>query len=145
MSSFIFIKKSISVLFLKLNQIKIFNFGLIQMVGLALDFGIFSLFISFNSNLFISNIIAGICGVSFTYYASAKYIFYYKSKFILKTFTIYFLWNTFRIFFFSFIIFQITLLFNLTPIISKVIITAISFYCNFIFMSILMTGKLRYY
>ena len=138
-------KKRLSNYYTQLKGLKIFGFGIIHAFGLGLDIVVFILFLRLGFKPLIANIFAGIVGVTFAYFVSARYIFYYKSKFLLLKFLFYLIWNAFRIVFFSFIIAQTSIMFSLFPIIPKIIVTPLSFYCDYLFMSFLMTGKVKYY
>ena len=115
-------KKRLSNYYTQLKGLKIFGFGIIHAFGLGLDIVVFILFLRLGFKPLIANIFAGIVGVTFAYFVSARYIFYYKSKFLLLKFLFYLIWNAFRIVFFSFIIAQTSIMFSLFPIIPKIII-----------------------
>tara|TARA_B100000315_G_C14366846_1_gene491067 strand:+ start:232 stop:666 length:435 start_codon:yes stop_codon:yes gene_type:complete len=138
-------KKRLSNYFTQLKGIKIFGFGIIHAFGFGLDIVVFISFLHLGVKPLMANIFAGIVGVTFAYFVSARYIFYYKLEFLLLKFFFYLIWNAFRIVFFSYIIAQTSILFNLFPIIPKIIVTPLSFYCDYLFMSFLMTGKIKYY
>ena len=137
--------KRLSNFYTQLKGIKIFGFGIVHAFGLGLDMVVFISFLHLGFTPLIANISAGIIGVTFAYFVSAKYVFFYKSKVLLLKFVFYLIWNAFRIVFFSYIIAQTSILFSLFPIIPKIIVTPLSFYCDYLFMSFLMTGKIKYY
>ena len=137
--------KRLSNYFTQLKGIKIFGFGIVHAFGLGLDMVVFISFLRLDFKPLMANIFAGIVGVTFAYFVSARFIFYYKSEFLLLKFFFYLIWNAFRIVFFSYIIAQTSIFFSLYPIIPKIIVTPLSFYCDYLFMSFLMTGKIKYY
>jgi putative flippase GtrA len=139
------IKKRLYSYYTQLKGIKIFGFGIVKAIGFGLDIGVFILFLRLGFKPLMANISAGIVSVTFNYFVSARYIFYYKSIFLLQKFLFYLIWNAFRIVFFSFIIAQTSIMFSLFPIIPKIIVSPLPFYCDFLFMSFLMTGKVKYY
>ena len=138
-------RKMFSNYFIQLKAIKIFGFGIVHAFGLGIDMVVFISFLYLGYNPLMANISAGIVGVTFAYFVSARYIFYYKSHLLLLKFVGYLIWNAFRIVFFSFIIAQLTNVLNIYPIIPKIVITPLSFYSDFLFMSFIMTGKIKYY
>ena len=137
--------KRLSNYFTQLKGIKIFGFGIVHALGLGLDIIVFISFLRLGFKPLMANISAGIVGVTFAYFVSAKYVFFYKSKVLLLKFVFYLIWNAFRIVFFSYIIAQTSNFFSLYPIIPKIIVSPLSFYCDYLFMSLLMTGKIKYY
>ena len=70
--------KRLSNYFTQLKGIKIFGFGIVHAFGLGLDLVVFISFLRLNFIPLIANISAGIVGVTFAYFVSARYIFYYK-------------------------------------------------------------------
>ena len=138
-------KKRLSNYYTQLKGLKIFGFGIIHAFGLGLDMVVFISFLHLGFRPLMANISAGIVGVTFAFFVSARYIFYYKSEFLILKFLYYLIWNAFRIVIFSYIIAQTSIIFSLSPIIPKFAITPLSFYCDYLFMSFIMTGKVRYY
>ena len=137
--------KQLSVYFRKIKNIKLFGFGIVSVNGLGIDILIFISLISSGYIPLIANIFSSVVAVTFGYFVSARYIFFYKGHFLMLKFLSYLVWNVFRILFFSYLIAQLTIILSLYPMISKIIITPFSFYFNFLFMSFLMTGRIKYY
>ena len=78
--------KRLSNYFTQLKGIKIFGFGIVHAFGLGLDVVVFMAFLRLEIGPLIANISAGIVGVTFAYFVSARYIFYYKLEFLLLKF-----------------------------------------------------------
>jgi putative flippase GtrA len=70
--------KRLSNFYTQLKGIKIFGFGIVHAFGFGLDIVVFILFLRLNFIPLIANIFAGIVSVTFAYFVSARYIFYYK-------------------------------------------------------------------
>ena len=81
--------KRLSNYFTQLKGIKIFGFGIVHAFGLGLDMVVFISFLHLGFKPLIANISAGIIGVTFAYFVSAKYVFFYKSKVLLLKFVFY--------------------------------------------------------
>ncbi|MCZ2339372.1 MULTISPECIES: GtrA family protein [Citrobacter] len=121
----------------------IFRFAVVSGLGWLIDFSIFALLNSLGFPVWLANIVGATTAVLFVFFASVRKIFQYNGHYILWKLLNYIVYQIIAIICASLLIDFIALQFGMLPIIAKVIVTPLTFYANFQFMSFLTTGRLR--
>lgn len=121
----------------------IFRFAVVSGLGWLIDFSIFALLNSFGFPVWLANIVGATTAVLFVFFASVRKIFQYNGHYILWKLLTYIVYQIIAIVCASLLIDFIALQFGMLPIIAKIIVTPLTFYANFQFMSFLTTGRLR--
>lgn len=121
----------------------IFRFAVVSGLGWLIDFSIFALLNSFGFPVWLANIVGATTAVLFVFFASVRKIFQYNGHYILWKLLNYIVYQIIAIVCASLLIDFIALQFGMLPIIAKIIVTPLTFYANFQFMSFLTTGRLR--
>ncbi|HEB0893496.1 MULTISPECIES: GtrA family protein [Citrobacter] len=121
----------------------IFRFAVVSGLGWLIDFSIFVLLNSLGFPVWLANIVGATAAVLFVFFASVRKIFQYNGHYILWKLLNYIVYQIIAIICASLLIDFIALQFGMLPIIAKIIVTPLTFYANFQFMSFLTTGRLR--
>lgn len=121
----------------------IFRFAVVSGLGWLIDFSIFALLNSLGFPVWLANIVGATTAVLFVFFASVRKIFQYNGHYILWKLLNYIVYQIIAIICASLLIDFIALQFGMLPIIAKIIVTPLTFYANFQFMSFLTTGRLR--
>ena len=121
----------------------IFRFAVVSGLGWLIDFSIFALLNSLGFPVWLANIVGATTAVLFLVFASVRKIFQYNGHYILWKLLNYIVYQIIAIICASLLIDFIALQFGMLPIIAKIIVTPLTFYANFQFMSFLTTGRLR--
>lgn len=121
----------------------IFRFAVVSGLGWLIDFSIFALLNSLGFSVWLANIVGATTAVLFVFFASVRKIFQYNGHYILWKLLNYIVYQIIAIVCASLLIDFIALQFGVLPIIAKIIVTPLTFYANFQFMSFLTTGRLR--
>ncbi|MBJ9237982.1 GtrA family protein [Citrobacter braakii] len=121
----------------------IFRFAVVSGLGWLIDFSIFALLNSLGFPVWLANIVGATTAVLFVFFASVRKIFQYNGHYILWKLLNYIVYQIIAIVCASLLIDFIALQFGMLPIIAKIIVTPLTFYANFQFMSFLTTGRLR--
>ena len=121
----------------------IFRFAVVSGLGWLIDFSIFALLNSLGFPVWLANIVGTTTAVLFVFFASVRKIFQYNGHYILWKLLNYIVYQIIAIICASLLIDFIALQFGMLPIIAKIIVTPLTFYANFQFMSFLTTGRLR--
>lgn len=121
----------------------IFRFAVVSGLGWLIDFSIFALLNSLGFPVWLANIVGATTAVLFVFFASVRKIFQYNGHYILWKLLNYIVYQIIAIICASLLIDLIALQFGMLPIIAKIIVTPLTFYANFQFMSFLTTGRLR--
>ena len=109
----------------------LFQFGIFSGIGLTLDVSIFYLLVHILSvNVVVSNIISAFTAVTFVFLTSNRIIFK-QTKFSYIRYTIYIVYQAVAIVSFSFLIKLIIVVFNLPPVVSKLIVVPFTFLLNY--------------
>jgi putative flippase GtrA len=129
----------------RLKSIKLFGFGVVAGIGWLLDFCVFALLVILTGRPMLSNMVGASLGVTFAYFMSARSVFYYEGGFLFAKFLVYFVYNAASILLFSFFIAELTLILGVHPTLAKIFVTPFTFYTNFLFMNVLLTGHVKLY
>lgn len=121
----------------------IFRFAVVSGLGWLIDFSIFALLNSLGFPVWLANIVGATTAVLFVFFATVRKIFQYNGHYILWKLLNYIVYQIIAIVCASLLINFIALQFGMLPIIAKIIVTPLTFYANFQFMSFLTTGRLR--
>lgn len=122
----------------------ILRFAIVSGLGWLIDFVIFTLLTMANIPVWMANVIGATTAVLFVFFASVRKVFQYKGHYIYGKLMSYIAYQIVAILCASFLIDFITHQFSLYPLLAKVIVTPLTFYANFQFMSYLTTGRLRF-
>ena len=121
--------------------VRLAGFGVVSLVGWALDFAIFATLVLVGLSPFFSNLVGATVGVTFVYFVSARKIFVYQGQFLYWKFAVYLAYQACAITLASWAIGALTLHTPLPAIASKTVVTPLTFGANFLFMSFLMRDK----
>lgn len=119
------------------------NFGLVSGLGWLIDFCLFYALTLGGLPVVFANAIGATTAVVFVFFASVRRVFRYQGHYILPKLLAYGLYQACAIAAASSLIHGLTHWSNLHPVLAKVLVTPLTFYCNFQFMALLTTGKLR--
>jgi len=122
----------------------ILRFAIVSGLGWLIDFAIFTLMTLANLPVWLANTTGATTAVLFVFFASVRKVFQYKGHYIVGKLMTYVVYQVIAILCASFLIDFITHQFTLFPLLAKVIVTPLTFYANFQFMSYLTTGRLRF-
>lgn len=123
---------------------KFLRFSCIAGFGWMLDMVIYSTLISSHVRIALANVFSGFIGVTFSYFMSARVVFYYQGGFLATKFALYVLYNSISILLFSLIIETVSLQFGVNPIWMKCFITPVTLSLNFIVLACLLRRDFRY-
>jgi putative flippase GtrA len=122
---------------------RLFWFGVVSGTGWLIDFGVFYLLIVTGHDSAVSNALSATVAVTFVFFTSTSNIFRSTNRFILYKFLTYLVYQSVAIIAASWAIQALSIAAGFSPMIAKIIVTPITFYANFQFMSVLTTGKFR--
>jgi hypothetical protein len=125
------------------NLSRLFWFGVVSGTGWLIDFGVFYLLIVTGHASALSNALSATVAVTFVFFTSTSNIFKSTNGFILYKFLAYLIYQSMAIIGASWAIQALSVAASFSPMIAKIIVTPITFYANFQFMSVLTTGKFR--
>lgn len=110
-----------------------FAFGAISGIGLALDFGIFTLLVYAGLPSGWANAISATCAVTFVYFASVSRVFSYHGRFLLPLFMAYLGYQVVAVAAASFAVGYLAQVMP-SPLLAKLAILPVTFSANFLFM-----------
>ncbi|BBU28230.1 hypothetical protein BTHE68_19640 [Burkholderia sp. THE68] len=119
------------------------RFGVVSGLGWLIDFCLFVTLTAFKSPVWLANTVSATAAVLFVFFVSVRRIFEYQGHYLLGKLVRYIVYQAIAILTASVIIDLLTHHLGLAPIVSKIIVTPLTFYCNFQFMSFITTGRLR--
>ncbi|EKS73273.1 hypothetical protein BURK_002360 [Burkholderia sp. SJ98] len=119
------------------------RFGLISGLGWLIDFCLFATLTALKTPVWLANTTSATAAVLFVFFVSLRRVFQYHEHYLLGKLLSYIAYQAGAILAASFAIDLLTRHLGLPPIASKIIVTPITFYCNFQFMSLITTGRLR--
>lgn len=121
----------------------IIRFGFVSGIGWLIDFCLFVLSGWLGAPVWVANMIGASVAVLFVFFASIRHVFEYEGSYMLGKLIAYVVYQAIAILSASLLISALTYWFNLAPVLAKVLVTPLTFYANFQFMSFITTGKLR--
>lgn len=124
------LKNVINKIFFNTEFIKFFIFS---GTGLLIDLSVFYFLISLHFYIFWSNIISSCLAISFVYATSVKYTFKNRSSHNFKKYTLFMAYYAISLTIFSYLISVIVDVFEIFPLLSKLILVAPSFLTNYFF------------
>lgn len=124
---------------------KIGRFGLVSGMGWLLDFSTFLLLSWRWLQPGPANVLGALLAITFVFFASTRHVFVYEGGFVWQKFFAYLGYQLCVIALFSAAIQALSTGFGLPPGLAKVLVTPVNFYTNFLFMSVLLGGRLRFY
>jgi putative flippase GtrA len=124
---------------------KLGRFGIVSGVGWLLDFSLFTLLSWRLLSPAPANAVSALVAVVFVFIASTRKVFYEGTGFSWGKLVAYLAYQAVIIALFSFAIQALTRWSGLPPPVCKVLVTPVNFYTNFLFMSVLLTGRVRFY
>src|SRR3990167_9555372 len=119
-----------------------FRFVLIAGMGWVLDMLVYSMLLSLDVRAALANSVSASIGVTFSYFMSARVVFYYEGAFLMLKFVLYVLYNCVVILFFSFTIECLSIVFHVSPVVVKCLVTPVTLLTNFIMLDLLLTSRL---
>jgi putative flippase GtrA len=125
------------------KQSRLFWFAAVSGTGWVIDFGAFYLLVAAGNPTGLSNVMSATVAVTFVFFTSTSSIFKSTNGFILYKFFTYLVYQAVAIVTASWAIQALSSGASLSPLMAKAIVTPLTFYANFQFMSVLTTGKLR--
>ena len=127
----------------RLFRYNLTRFGLTAGTGFLLDFIVFMILVGLTKSALLSNIVSATVGVTFAYFASARFLIAATSDRLLSRYMVYVIYNATSILLFSAAISTTARLLGGHPVIAKVLLTPFSFYLNFLFINFLLTRTFR--
>lgn len=121
----------------------IVRFGVISGVGWLIDFSLFAFLCWFGVPVWVANMLGASVAVLFVFFVSVRRVFEYEGGYLVRKLIAYAIYQVIAILAASFLIDALTQSIGLAPVVSKIIVTPLTFYANFQFMSFITTGKLR--
>ena len=129
----------------RFDEIKIFGYGIVAGIAWLLDFTLFTALILASISPLVANLVSATTAVTFAFFISSKKIFYYEGDFLFAKFIVWFIYQAISIIFFSYLIDFLVNFLMVHGTVVKIGVTPITFYTNFMFISVLLTGRIRYY
>lgn len=117
----------------------IVRFGLVSGMGWLIDF---CFFVSLGW-LGAANMVGASVAVLFVFVASVRHVFEYEGGYLVGKLIAYIVYQAIAILAASLLIDALTHWAGLAPVLAKILVTPLTFYANFQFMSLITTGKLR--
>lgn len=118
------------------------RFGFVSGIGWAIDFAVFlTLIHAFGVATALANFIGASIAVTFVFFASVRHVFRYDGGYLWGKLAAYWCYQLVAVWLASLGIGALAT--ALPPIWAKVLITPITFYANFQFMSLITTGRFR--
>ena len=121
----------------------IVRFAVVSGLGWLIDFSIFALLNLLGLPIWLANIFGATAAVLFVFFVSVRRIFQDNGHYIIWKLFNYIVYQLIAIVCASLLIDFIALQYEILPIVAKIIVTPLTFYANFQFMSFLTTGRLR--
>ena len=106
--------------------VRLAGFGVVSLVGWALDFVIFATLVLVGLSPFFANLVGATTGVTFVYFVSARKVFAYQGRFLYRKFVIYLAYQACAITLASWAIDALTLHTPLPAIASKTAVTPLT-------------------
>lgn len=119
------------------------RFGFVSGLGWLIDFCLFGTLTALKAPVWLSNTVSATAAVLFVFFVSVRRVFSYHGHYLLRKLLCYIVYQAIAILSASFLIELLTHQLSLAPIVSKIVVTPVTFYCNFQFMSLITTGRLR--
>ena len=121
----------------------ILKFGVISGVGWLLDVCLFYAGTQLGLPFWLSNAVGALVAVTFVFMASVRKVFLYHGQYVWRMLGIYVTYQVVAIFIASAAIDWIAQAIH-HPLLAKIMVTPVTFYCNFLFMNWLTRGKLHW-
>jgi putative flippase GtrA len=125
--------------------VKIGRFGVVSGMGWLLDFSTFLLLSWKWLPPAWANVFSALLAITFVFSASTRHVFTEAGGFVWRKFLVYLAYQACVIALFSAAIQALSLGLGIAPGLAKVLVTPMNFYANFLFMSVLLSGRLRFY
>jgi putative flippase GtrA len=123
----------------------ILKFGVVSGLGWLIDFFIFFCLNQLGVLPLLANLAGATTAVLFVFFSSVRRIFQYQGRYLARKLLCYCIYQALAICAASVLIQLIVNTWVFHPVLAKVLVTPLTFYFNFQFMSLLTTGKLRLY
>src|SRR5437764_11530898 len=75
------------------HAVRVFRFGIVSGVGLAIDLALFLTLIHAHASVFAANVLSSATALTFVYCASVRRVFRYEGRFIAPLFGVYVLYH----------------------------------------------------
>ncbi len=121
----------------------ILRFGLIAGTGWLIDFCLFIALNWLGMPVWMANMLSASVAVLFVFFASVRRVFEYEGGYLFNKLIAYAIYQVIAIALASALIDMLARWFDIAPVGAKVIVTPITFYANFQFMSWITTGRFR--
>ena len=121
----------------------IVRFGAVSGIGWLIDFCLFSFLVWLGAPIWGANFVGASTAVLFVFFVSVRRVFEYEGHYILGKLITYIAYQLIAILAASLLIDALTKWVGLVPVLSKIVVTPLTFYANFQFMSLITTGKFR--
>lgn len=121
----------------------IVRFGLISGVGWLIDFCLFSFICWLGTPVWLANVAGATVAVLFVFFISVRHVFEYEGRYLLGKLLAYVSYQSIAILAASFLIDELVRRFGFMPIAAKIIVTPLTFFANFQFMSFITKCKPR--
>lgn len=119
------------------------HFGVISGIGWLIDFSVFSGLAWAGVPVWAANMAGASIAVLFVFFSSVRRVFRYQGSYLLGKLIAYIAYQVVAITLASLLIDALTQWMGIAPLLSKVLVTPLTFYANFQFMSFITTGRLR--
>lgn len=120
-----------------MNQIlRIFKFGIVSALGLAIDFLLFLALLHVALSPFVANAASATAAVTFVYFASVRRVFSHRAKFMVGMFAAYLAYQAVNIVLASWAVDALGQTLTSPPL-AKILILPITFSANYLFMTLL--------
>lgn len=120
------------------------RFGIVSGVGWLIDFCLFVAFGWLGAPVWAANMVGASVAVLFVFFASVRHVFAYQGGQLPRKLMAYIVYQVVAIFAASLLIDALTSWLDLLPVIAKILVTPLTFYANFQFMSFITTGRPRW-
>ena len=120
------------------------RFGVISGAGWLIDFCLFVSLGWLGVPVWAANMVGASVAVLFVFFASVRHVFEYKEHYLVGKLVTYIIYQAIAILAASLLIDGLTQWFDVVSVLSKIIVTPLTFYANFLFMSFITTGKFRF-
>lgn len=121
----------------------ILRFGIISGLGWLIDFCLFVALGWLSTPVWAANMVGASVAVLFVFFASVRRVFQYEGSYLVGKLVRYIVYQVIAILAASLLIDALTHGFGLAPVLAKILVTPLTFYANFQFMSYTTTGKFR--
>lgn len=121
----------------------IVRFGMVSGIGWLIDFCLFVSLGWLGAPVWAANMIGASVAVLFVFFASVRHVFEYEGGYLVGKLIAYVVYQAIAILAASLLIDALTRWFGLAPVLAKILVTPLTFYANFQFMSLITTGRLR--